>query len=222
MSSAAPGGHPDLQTRIAIKSGDLFDQVQVVGPPGGSVAQDSDLPNGLVVGRLDAEATTNALTRPNCDQLIKFTVPIRKAPANPDDPSYPSFLKSLAPGTHRLRLIADVSPSPQVPVMINYLLDLDPVSKGVVLRVFVGDPNHPATQLKTCAPGKSTNTLFGITPVHTPLFTAPAVVTDPHFSFTFEFSRPNAAGVRHTQKVSVESDIRPVDGPPTPDMSPVE
>ncbi len=109
-----------------------------------------------------------------------------------------------------------------MPVIINYLFDIDPVSKRVVLRVFVGDPDHHAPQLKTCAPGSSTNTLFGITPIQTPLFTTPAVVTDPHFSFTFEFSRPSAAGVRHTQRVSVESDIRAVDGPPTPDSSPVE
>jgi len=222
VSSAAPGGHPDLQTRIAVTSGDLFDQVQVLGPRGGSIAQDAELPNDLIVGRLDAEATTNALTRPTCDQHVTFTVPIRKAAANPDDPSYPPFLKALAPGKHRLRLIADVSPSPQVPVVLNYLLDIDPVSRGVVLRVFIGDPDHPATQLKTCAPGKSTNTLFGITPNNTPLLTAPAVVTDPHFSFTFEFSRPNAAGERLTQKVSVESDIRAVDGPPTPNSSPIE
>jgi hypothetical protein len=220
VSSAAPGGHPDLQTRIAIRSGNPFDQLQVLGPSGASVAQDADLPNDLIVGRLDAEATTNALTRPSCDQHVTFTVPIRKAAANPDDSSYPSFLKTLAPGKHRLRLIADVSPSPQVPVIINYLLDLDPASKRLVLRVFVGDPDHPAAQLKTCAPANSTNTLFGITSIQTPLLTAPAVVIDPHFSFTFEFSRPNAAGVRNTQKVSVESDIRAVDGPPTP--APVE
>ena len=222
LSSAAPGGHPDLQTRIAVRSGNPFDQIQVLGPPGSSVAQDADLPNDLVVGRLDAEATTNALTRPACDQHVAFTVPIRKATANPDDSSYPPFLKRLAPGKHRLRLIADVSPSPQVPVVLNYLLDVDPVSNGVVLRVFVGDPDHPATQLKTCAPGKSTNTLFGITPIHVPLLTVPAVVADARFLFTFEFSRPDAAGVRHTRKVSVMSSISAADGPPRPSPSPVD
>jgi hypothetical protein len=216
VSSAAPGGNPDLQTRIDFRSGNPFDRIQVRGPAGSSVAQDADLPNGLIVGRLDAEATTNALTRATCDQHVTFTVPITKAPANPVDPLYPAFLRTLAPGKHRLRLVADVSPSPQVPLMLNYLLDIDPTSNGVVMRVFIGDPDHPATQLKTCPPGGSTNTLFGMTPLGVPLLTAPAAVADPHFPLRFEFSRLDAAGVRHTQKVSVESDIRPAAPPPPP------
>lgn len=58
VSSAAPGGHPDLQARIEIATGELFDQVDVLGPPGGTVASTADLGDDLIVGRLEGEATT--------------------------------------------------------------------------------------------------------------------------------------------------------------------
>jgi hypothetical protein len=217
VSSAAPGGHPDLQTTIEVANGELFDQVQVLGPAGGSIAQDGDLPNDVVVGRLDAVATTNALTRPTCDQRVPYSVPIRKAPADPGSPAYPSFLETAAPGRHRLRLIADVSPTPQVPVVINYLFDLDPASRGVILRAFVGDPNHPPTPLVTCAPSSSVITLFGVTPLGIPLLTAPSAIARSGLAFNVSFtSRADAAGKRQVQSVSVVATVQPLDLLPRP------
>ncbi len=123
LSSATPGGHPDLQTIFEAPTGAGFDEVRIVSPPGSGIASDADIPDGAVVGRLDAEATTNAITLPECNSYVAFTVPIREATTDLSSDSYPAYLRTLAPGPHRLRFVADVSPSPSIPILINYLFE---------------------------------------------------------------------------------------------------
>ena len=184
LSSTTPGGHPDLLTTFDVPTGPGFDQIRVVAPPGSSVASDAEIPDGTIVGRLDAEATTNAITLPDCTSRVVFTVPIRKETADASSSSYPAYLRNLAPGQHRLRLVADVSPSPTIPVLINYLVDIDPVLQSVVTLVFVGDPTHPPQQFVSCTPEKSTNTLYGVTPAGVPLLTLAAQSVSPTATFT--------------------------------------
>lgn len=220
VSKLEPGGHPNLQTTIDTPTGAGFDQVMIISPKGTSIAEDAQIPDGTVVGRLDAEATTNALTRPTCDVHVTFSVPIVEATTDLSADDYPQYLKDLAPGRHRLRLIADVSPSPEVPIVINYLFDLDLLTQSVVSRVFVGDPDSPALQLKTCTPQKSVNTLFGMTPIGTPLLTSPDPLPGELLPFKFVFtSRPDANGERHKQNVEVTASLA-IGLAPTPTLSP--
>ncbi len=198
-SSLAPGAHADLQTTIDTPSGLMFDQVAVFSPPGSSVASDAQITDGTIVGRLDSDSTTNAITGAACDVRVSFSVPIRKETADVSAANYPGYLRTILPGPHRLRLVADVSPSPQIPIFVNYLFDIDPLTNGVVLHTVVGDPTSPSP-LQTCTPERSTNTLFGVTPSGVPLFTSPS--TPPPRVLTFVFtSRPDAQGMRHTQTV---------------------
>lgn len=215
MSSATPGGHPDQQTTFDVPTGPGFDQVRIVSPPGSSVAADADIPDGTIVGRLDAEATTNAITLPACTSHVVFTVPIRKERADETAASYPAYLRTLAPGPHRLRLVADVSPAPTIPILINYLFDVDPASKSLVTTVIIGDPTNPPQQFKSCTPQKSTNTLFGVTPAGTPLLTAPDPLPQPKIAFEFSFtSRPDANGKRDVQNVEAFASVAPTALPP--------
>ena len=215
LSSATPGGHPDLQVIFEAPTGAGFDQVRIVSPPGSGIASDGDIPDGTVVGRLDAEATTNAITLPECNSHVAFTVPIREATTDISSESYPAYLRALAPGPHRLRLVADVSPSPTIPILINYLFDIDPISKAIVGTVFVGDPPHPPKQFTSCTPQKSANTLFGITPAGTPLLTSPDPLPQPKVAFQYTFtSRPDAQGKRHVRHVEAFASVAPTDRPP--------
>ena len=218
ISSGAAGGHPDLQVVLDQQTGLGFDQLKIVGPGHGSVAKDADIPDETVVGRLDADATTNAIVLPQCNFRVAFTVPIRKVSADLASPGYPAFLNTIAPGKHRLRLIADVSPSPAVPLVITYLLDLDPTTQSTVAHIFVGDPTHPPAQFQACTPSSSVNTLFGVAPNGAALFTAPSTgVSSLPFSFTFT-SKPDAAGVRYTQQVGVSAQVRATDREPLPPL----
>ncbi|MBI5285698.1 MAG: hypothetical protein HY874_11445 [Chloroflexi bacterium] len=215
LSSATPGGHPDLQTIFEAPTGAGFDQIRIVSPAGSGIASDGDIPDGTVVGRLDAEATTNAITLPECSSHVAFTVPIREATSDVSSESYPAYLRVLAPGPHRLRLVADVSPSPSIPILINYLFDVEPVSKSIVGTVFVGDPADPPEQFRSCTPQMSTNTLFGMTPAGTPLFTSPDPLPQPKVAFQYTFtSRADANGERHVQHVEAFASVVPTDRQP--------
>ncbi len=211
LSTGEPGGHPDLQVVIDQPSGLGFDQVKISGPPNGSVASDAEIPNFSIIGRLDASATTNAIVLPQCGTRVTFSVPIRKVSADPTSPGYPSFLNTLAPGKHRLRLIADVSPSASVSVVLTYLLDIDPATQSVVARIFVGDPTRPPAQFQSCTPQSSVNTLFGVAPNGAPFLTAPPTGSAP-FPFTFSFtSKPDGTGARYTQQVNASAGVRVTD-----------
>jgi hypothetical protein len=216
-STLAPGAHADLQTTIDTPSGLTFDQVMVSSPPGSGVASDAQIADGTIVGRLDSDSTTNAITGAQCDVHVSFTAPIRKQTAAVNAPDYPAYLRTVAPGPHRLRLVADVSPSPQIPIFVNYLFDIDPLTNGVVLHTVIGDPTA-SSPLQTCTPQKSTNTLFGLTPSGAPLFTSPN--TEPPRVLTFVFtSRPDAQGVRHTETVRATATVGTIrsETPPTPE-----
>ncbi len=204
VSVLEPGGHPDLQTTIDLATGTPFDQTMIVGPAGSGIASDADIPDGTVVGRLDAVATTNATTRPECDTTAPFTVPIIEATTDETSPGYPAYLPELAPGPHRLRFTADVSPSPDIPVIINYLFDLDDATGSVISRVFVGDPDNPPSQLITCTPLRSTNTIFGELLDATPVLTSPDPLPAAPLPFQFTLtSKADADGERHEQAVEV-------------------
>ncbi len=215
LSEQVAGGHPTLQTIVDTPSGAGFDEVQVAAPPGSSIAPDAQIPDGTIVGRLDAEATTNAITAPQCNIPVTFSVPIREATTDTTAADYPPYLRTLAPGTHRTRLVADVSPSPEIPILVTYLIDINPLSKSLVSRIFVGDPAHPPSGFRSCTPGRSVITLFGTMPNGEPLFTAPNPLPQPKLAFQFTFtSRADAAGIRHTQRVDVVAAVAPTDRQP--------
>lgn len=204
LSNREPGRHPTLQTVIQLDAGATFDQVTVVSPPGSGIASDEDIPDGTIVGRLDGEAMTNAIVRPSCDVLSTFAVAIREATTNLASPDYPAYLSELAPGKHRLRLVADVSPSAEVPVLINYLSDIEPATGSVVSHIIVGNPLAPPQQFRTCTPVKSTTTVFGTTPQGTSLLTNADPIPEPQQPFEYTFtSRPDDDGHRHSQAISV-------------------
>lgn len=213
ISNLTPNGHPDLRTEIDIPTGPGFDLLRVDSPHGSRIAADADIPDGTIVGRLDAEATTNAFTRPACDLHVAFSVPITEATTDPASPEYPEYLNDLAPGQHQLRLVANVSPSADTPISINYLFDIeapsgpiinDPSVGHIVSRVIVGNPLDPPEQFRSCTPQRSINTLYGKTPDGTALLTAGPTPFDGPLLFTFDFtSRPDDDGGRHDTRVEV-------------------
>jgi hypothetical protein len=212
MSDRTAGGHPDLQTTITLDEGATFDEVRVVAPPGGTIAADLDIQDGSIVGRLEGTATTNAIVRAECDFTSDFAVSIREATTDTTSPDYPAYLNELAPGRHRLRLVADVSPSPDVPILINYLFDLDATTGTVVSHTFVGNPLAPPAQFRTCTPSTSVVTLFGRTPNAIILLTnadpMPAQPSPYRYTFT---SRPDADGHRHEEHVEAVAQLGAVD-----------
>ncbi|MDE3094994.1 MAG: hypothetical protein KGK07_03225 [Chloroflexota bacterium] len=209
VSTAAAGAHPDLRTTIGTPTGLAFQQVTITSPAGGSVAADADIADGTIVGRLDAKSTTNGGAGAACSTPVSFTVPNRKETANVASPEYPAYLRTVAPGAHRLRLVADVSPSPHVPLLVNYLFDIDPATNAAVMRAVVGDPTAAPTTFTFCTPQTSTTTLFGVTPSGAPLLTSPAVPGARTFAFAFT-SSPDANGVRYTQTVQATATVGPV------------
>ncbi len=209
VSTAAAGAHPDLQTTIDTPAGLTFQQVTITSPAGSGVAADADIADGTIVGRLDAKSTTNGGAGAACGTPVSFTVPIRKETADVGSPAYPGYLRIVAPGTHRLRLVADVSPSPQVPILVNYLFDIDPATNATVMRAVVGDPTAAPTTFTFCTPQTSMSTLFGVTPSGAPLLTSPAVPGARAFTFAFT-SSPDASGVRYTQTVQATATVGPV------------
>ncbi len=209
ISTAAAGAHPDLQTTIGTPAGLTFEQVTITSPPGSSVAADATIPDGTIVGRLDARSTTNAGSGTVCGTPVSFTVPIRKATADVSSPAYPAYLRTVAPGAHRLRLVADVSPWPSIPILINYLFDIDPATNATVMHAVVGDPTAAPTTFKFCTPQTSTNTLFGVTPSGAPLLTSPAAAGARTFTFAFT-SSPDAQGVRYTQTAQATATVGPM------------
>ena len=216
ISFLEPGGHPDLQTTIELSSGEPFEHVEVVGPAGSGVTSDAEIPDGTIVGRLDAVSTTNALVRPECDATVAFSVPLVEAPTDPSTPSYPVFLRDAAPGQHRLRFVADVSPNAANQVVINYLFDLDPISGSVVSQIFVGDPTAPPPDLVTCTPLQSVVTIFGTLDDGTPVLTSPNPLPPERLPFRFTFtSRPSADGHRHTRQVEARVAVSTINGRPT-------
>jgi hypothetical protein len=222
LSERVAGGHPDLRTTIELDASAPFDGVVVVAPPGSGIAEDAEIPDGSVVGRLDGEATTNAITREACDLRSTFSVPIVEATADVASPDYPAYLREVAPGRHRLRLLADVSPSPQIPVVIHYLFDVDPLAGAVVSRTVIGNPLEPPAQFRTCTPLKSVNTLWGVAANGAPLLTAADPLPEPQVPFRFTFtSRADADGHRHEQQVEAVARVAEVEGRPLPEPSPV-
>lgn len=209
VSTAAPGAHPDLQATIATPVGLTFEEVTITSPAGSGVAADADMPDGTIVGRVDARSTTNGGAGAACSTPVSFTVPIRKETANVASPAYPAYLRTVAPGTHRLRLVADVSPPRQVPILVNYLFDIDPAKNATVMRAVVGDPTAAPTTFTFCTPQTSTSTLFGVTPSGAPLLTSPAAPGARIFTFAFT-SGPDANGVRYTQTVQATASVGPV------------
>jgi hypothetical protein len=207
VSTVAPGTHPTLRVLINAPTGPGFDQIRIVSPSGSRIARDSDITDHTRVGQLDGEATTNAITRATCDIPTKFSVPIVEETADPASPAYPDYLRRLAPDQHQLRLVADVSPSPDIPILINYLFDIDPATDGVVSQVFIGDPDDPPSQFRWCTPLKFTNTLFGVVG-RTPLLTAPPALPEGGAPFRFTFtSRADADGHRHAAGVDVRATV---------------
>jgi hypothetical protein len=217
VSLNEPGSHPNLQTTIDIPDGPGFEQVRIVSPPASRIAADADIPDGTVVGRLDGVATTNAIALPECNVRTEFSVPIVEATTDVDAPGYPAYLRELAPGQHRLRLVADVSPSPDIPILINYLFDINTDGDRVVTHAIVGDPTNPPATFRACTPQRSVNTLFGVTPDGTPLLTSPGPIDDPRLGFAFTFtSRPDGDGHRHEQALTAVASVGAVDGAPAP------
>jgi len=211
LSERVAGGHPDQQTIIDVPTGPGFDQLRLVAPRGSTIVADADIPDGTPVGRLDGLATTNAIVRPGCDITVSYTVPIVEATTDTTSPDYPDYLRRLAPGQHRIRFVADVSPSPALPILINYMVDIDPLTRSLVTQVFVGDPDNPVSGFRACAPQSSVNTIFGLTPDGTPLLTAPDPLPDDPLPFRFTFtSRPDNDGTRYTQHVEAFAEFAPV------------
>lgn len=222
ISNLTPNGHPDVRTEIDVPSGAGFDMLRIDSPEGTTIASDADIADGTVVGRLDGDATTNAITLPTCDVHTSFSVAIQEATTDRASSSYPAYLNDLAPGQHQLRLVADVSPSPDIPILINYLFDVeapagpiinDPSVGHVVTRVIVGNPLDPPEQFRSCTPTRSVNTLLGMTPDGVPLFTAGPTPFEGPLRFTFDFtSRPDEQGERHVQRVeAVAQTLSPPD-----------
>jgi len=213
VSNLTANGHPDVRTEIDVPTAAGFDLLRIDSPDGTKIASDHDISDGTIVGRLDGEATTNAITLPACDLHVAFSVPILEATTDRASPDYPAYLNDLAPGQHQLRLVADVSPSPHIPILINYLFDVeapsgpiinDPSVGHVVSRVIVGNPLDPPEQFRSCTPQRSVNTLFGVTPDGVPLLTAGPTPFDEPLRFTFDFtSRADEQGERHEQLVEV-------------------
>lgn len=217
VASYEPGSHPNLQTTIDVPDGPGFEEVRIISPPASQVAADADIPDGTVVGRLDGVATTNAIALPECNVRSEFSVPIIEATTDTDAPDYPAYLRELAAGEHRLRLVADVSPSPEIPIQINYLFDIDPDGDRVVTHAIVGDPTNPPQTFRACTPQRSVNTLFGVTPDGTPLLTSPGPIDDPRLGFAFTFtSRPDDDGHQHEQSVTLAASAGTIDGAPAP------
>jgi hypothetical protein len=221
ISLLEPGGHPDLQTTIELASGEPFEHVEAVGPPKSGIATDAEIPDGTVVGRLDAVSTTNALAGPDCNVTVPFSVPLIEASTSPTAPDYPAFLKARAPGQHRLRFVADVSPNAANPVIINYVFDLESTSGSVVSQIFVGDPTNPPPDLITCTPLQSVVTIFGTLEDGTPVLTSPDPLPAERLPFRYTFtSRPDDDGHRHTRTVEARSVVARIEGRPSPQPTP--
>jgi hypothetical protein len=140
--------------------------VQVLLPAQWGAATDAAIIDGSAVGSLTGTFTaTNDFTGdPTCQTTADFTTPLQDATTNTASPSYPAWLKVLAPGAHRARYAGSALVENTDDVPVNILVDQYADGRKKI-AVIVGDPYVlPDFLLESmCAPWSFTLTLNGTT-----------------------------------------------------------
>jgi hypothetical protein len=142
LSSNGTGDYADVSTEFAIPAPDYnFDAVVTFTPPEFTVATDADVPNGAIVGKLEALATLGLINQP-CTSALPMTFDLMDATTDPsatvtfDDQfqdadgntlpdgvdKYPDFLARIFPGlTPRARHYGQASVAGS-PVSLNFVV----------------------------------------------------------------------------------------------------
>ncbi len=175
IANPAPGAASDVTLNIAIPSGGasypasakplLPAGIAVIMPTQWGVEADAAIANGTAIGSLTGTFTlTNDLLVgfSTCATTADFVTSLQEATTNTADPAYPSYLNTLAPGTHKARYygVADVENIDLVAV--NVLVDAYADGRHKI-AVVIGDPySLPEFQLEQmCAPWSFSMTLGG-------------------------------------------------------------
>lgn len=189
ISDDAAGSHPDIAITIDIASGPLVGSVRTLTAAGGGIAASADLPDGIIVGWISGYSTIVAGDG-TCSARFMFEAPLVSASAATAD--FPPFLQQLAPGVHRLRMVADVGGTP-----VNMVVDEVEVAGVPRLQTttYIGDPGQPPPP--NCAPFRSRVILGGMAAADLPLTTAPPTPGPRIYEFALT-SRADAPGRQQT------------------------
>ena len=104
---------------------DLMPQgIALILPAGWGVAADAGVTDGLQVGSVNGTFTASNLGGP-CATVADYIPDLFDATTNLNSPSYPAFLKTLAPGTHKARYYGTdtIAGLANAAVPINILVD---------------------------------------------------------------------------------------------------
>lgn len=179
-SSTVAGAAGTLAFNVSLSSGDLLPQgIAIFVPAGWGVATDAAVPDGQQVGDVNGTFTASNLGGP-CNTVADYIPALYDATTDTTSASYPAFLKTLAPGTHKARYygIDTIAGLANASVPINILVDQLPAPDNRnQLVVIVGDTTTaPALTTEImCTPFTFTLTLQGTaTPGGQPVFTNPS------------------------------------------------
>lgn len=165
-SPTTPGVAGTLTFSVDLPLGDLLPQgIALILPAGWTVAADAGVTDGLQVGSVNGTFTASNLGGP-CATVADYIPDLFDATTNLNSPSYPNFLKTLAPGTHKARYQGTdtIAGLANAAVPINILVDqLPPPDNRHQLIVIVGDTTTaPAlTTELMCTPFTFTLTIQG-------------------------------------------------------------
>jgi len=185
-SSTSVGAAGNLTFNIALASGDLLPQgIALFVPAGWGVAADAAVTDGAQVGSVSGTFFASNLGGP-CTTQADYLPTLYDAATNTSDPSYPAFLKTLAPGTHKARYAGTdtIAGLANASVPINILVDQLPAPDNRnQLIVIVGDTTTaPALTTEImCTPFSFTLTLQGLAS------SGQHVFTNPSTSGTYQF-----------------------------------
>jgi hypothetical protein len=185
-SSTVAGAAGTLTFSMALASGDLLPQgIALYVPAGWGVAPDAAVTDGAQVGGVSGTFYASNLGGP-CNTVADYLPALLDATTNTSDASYPAFLKTLAPGTHKARYAGTdtIAGLANASVPINILVDQLPAPDNRnQLIVIVGDPTTAPTLTTEimCTPFSFTLTLQGTAS------SAQHVYTNPSTPGTYQF-----------------------------------
>lgn len=191
LTLTAPGARSNVTFTLSLPEGDvlplgLFIQV----PSGWNVAGDAGVTNNATVGNLSGHITTDRIDTPSCDSAtggIDLNISLKDATTatsptvsgddldlngHPDVvdevngvpkgvSSYPDFLTTLAPGTHKARYFGSTEAGGIADLFLNILVDQQG-DGSQRLTVIVGDPAAPTAGAgRMCSPWDFTLQLNG-------------------------------------------------------------
>jgi hypothetical protein len=181
VSPTTAGAPGTLTFGLGVAAGSLLPAgITLILPAGWGVATDANIPDGAQVGSISGTFTaSNDLSLTGaCDTQADYVATLADATTNTSSAAYPSYLKTVAPGTHKARYYGETNVEGLAVVGVNVLVDI--LNDGRhQLVVIAGNPTAPPNYGADlmCSPWNFTLTLQGTASSGQSVFTNPAAGT---------------------------------------------